>query len=111
MRKKGKFLKKLLPVYASVMLGISFVCLLVYVAARIFPSFADALNGTVCHALRRAFAFVADAFPFSLAEVIILASPAVVLLIIFRASRVKDGKGRIRFISGLLSVISLFFSL
>lgn len=96
--------------YAVVLLGMFLISLPIYVFARIFPSFADFMNGTLCHAMRRALAFITDIFSFSLAEMIIIASPILVFFIIFRALRVKDGEGRIRFVSGLVSIALVFLS-
>ena len=85
----------------------------VHIAAAASNGFADAFNGIISEAVRRALAFHTGWFGFSLAEILLLSSPLLVFLLIFFGIRaVKSRRAFRRYVAvtatGLLSVYTLF---
>jgi len=84
---------------------------LLYGAMRLSSVFAEFFNNTVSAVSRRTFAFIADLFPFSIAEAAVLLSPLfLALVIVWCVRRVKRHGilGLRRVIASLLAVLCFF---
>lgn len=95
----------ILSVIAFIIVG------LLYFLSDISVGLADFLNGTVCHAFRKAVAAIGDVFPFSLLEALIICLPVFILLVIFKAVRAFSRPyGRLRLITNLAAFVLLIYS-
>ena len=89
------------------------VSLFIYIAAIIFPSFADFFNRYPAAAVRTILAYATYILPFSLAELIlILLVPAAVFVIIYAYRRYCDSWHDVLIFGGkALCIVSLIFSM
>lgn len=101
-----------LPKFAFVFFGIAAVCLVFYLIAIFCTPFADFFNRYISSFFRALLAYVTNLLPFSLAEILIILSPAIlVLLIIFAVKKYTATWRHVGiYVLTVLSVLSLFFS-
>ena len=111
MKKNKKIRKKpFVPLFAKILLSIAFVSFaILFIAAR-NEAFAEWMTSNVGFYVRRAFAFLSTPIPFSLGEMLIVLAPIIIILIIVLAAKRKGARAKIRFLSGLLAILSLFYS-
>ena len=103
-----------LPLYFYILIGVAALALLLYLAAMIFPDFANWYNGTVGAFCRAALAHLTSWLPFSLAEgLVLIVAPIAVISLGVHAyrKRCESWKSTLVFIACILSVFSIFFSL
>ena len=92
-----------LPIYIFISIALE--------RAKIDLAFADRVNGGISQAVRRFMASLSAPVDFSIFEVLVIAIPALVILLIFiSVKRFKSREGRLRLISALLAVILLLLS-
>ena len=101
-----------IPVWSWVFLGLFLVSLILLGIARASSTFAEFFNQTVSAALRVLLAMLTNPLPFSLAELLIVAIPLLLFLVIRYAIKHKSKTWRhvLSYTVSLLSVASLLFS-
>ena len=87
--------------------GISFVALFV---GRRNSDFAEWISNGVGYYIRMAFGRVSSAVPFSIGEILIFSSPVIVITIIALALGRGSFSGFVRFLSGTLAILTLFYT-
>ena len=108
MRRIYRRITEYVPGFCLIVFGLLLVSLLLYFLARVNMAAADFLNSTVSVALRQALGGISSVFSFSLFELLlILALPIAVITVVIGLRVGKDTVGRVKFIAGLLTVISL----
>ncbi len=111
MRKNKKIRKKpLVPLFAKILLAIAFISLIIQFTVTRNAAFAEWMTSNVGFYVRRALAFLSNPIPFSLGEVLVVLAPILIILIIVLAAKRKGARSKIRFLSGLLAILSLFYS-
>ena len=104
-------MKKYIPVFAKASFLLLALSYIVYLVAIRVASVADKINSTVSVWVRHVLANATVWLPFSFFELLIILSPAILVLLI--AAFLKRGKAvrqRVRSIVSLLAVISLIFT-
>ncbi len=98
---------------ALILLGIALLSLVIIVIARNNMAFADFFNSHVSSKIRAFLALLTNWIPFSLAELLILLLPFLLLGIIVYAIRRKSKtwRGVLSYFVSLLSAVSVIFSL
>lgn len=101
-----------LPRTSIVFFCIAAVCLVIYIFAIFITPFADFFNRYVSSFFRSLLAYITNILPFSLAEIIIISLPVIlVFLVVFAVKRYTDSWRSVGiYILIILSVLSLFFS-
>lgn len=102
-----------IPIASLILLGISFVCLVLVWVARRSVAFADYFNRHISGFSRAVFARITNILPFSLAELLILLIPLLIVLLVIYAVRRKTVTWRavVSYIVTLLSGVSIIFTL
>ncbi len=90
--------------------GISLLLLLLF---RQFPAFADVFNRYISQPLRLLFALITSILPLSLAEILLILSPILLILLIVRAIRKHSASWRAvgRYFVNIFSAALVFFIL
>ena len=117
-RQKGKIMRITkrnnggsVSLFAIISFGITLVCLFLLFLSSAYVGFADFMNDTLCFGFRRVMAAFADLFPFSLFEVLLFASPLIVVAVVIGAVRVfKKGEGKARYFINVIACLLLFYS-
>ena len=111
-KSKSNSTKIKLPIFAFVFFGILVFSLIVYISSLASPGFADLFNSYPGAAIRTVLAWATNLLPLSLAEILIIALPAVIILIAVLAYKkyCKTWRDSIIFTVSLLSAVSLLFS-
>ena len=105
------FIKKYVPIFTLVSLGLALLSLTFTLIAKSSYAFADFINGTVSHAYRFLAAKISGIFPFSLFEVLMyLIIPIVVLLFVVAFRCFRTNLARIRYALVLFGVVLLIYS-
>ena len=95
-----------------IILALALAAWVIQLIANAVPSFADAVGGSVSHALRGVLAYLTALLPFSLAELFILGIPIWILLLVLLARRMlKKGKNAVRLCCGFLAVLPIVYIL
>ena len=101
-----------LPLYALILYAVAALSLLIYLAAVIFTPFADWFSRYVGAVVRFLLGHLTGPLPFSLAEILIFSTPAVIAAIgIFAWRRSTTWRSMARCLLSVFSVVSLLFSL
>ena len=79
-------------------------------AAESSATVADTLNVTVLAAVRTVLAYITNIFPFSVFEILIILSPAIVLLIIVLSVRAFRRGRAVRYLVTLTATVAMLFS-
>ena len=79
MKKYFEKIKICLPIWSVILFGIFFVSLIVNAVIKNSPSFANFIHNTVGVFIRTVLAAVTSWIPFSLAELLLILSPVLVL--------------------------------
>ena len=95
---------------AKVLLLIAALSFFVLFIARRNSEFAEWVSANIGYYVRMALAKMSSVVPFSIGEVLICLSPVIIIAVIIVGARKSDGKSRIRFLSGVLAVLSLFYT-
>ncbi len=104
-------MRKYLSRFALVSFLILALSVLVYIVCVASTPAADLVNGTVSVAARFILSSITYLLPFSLFELLIILSPAIILLaVLFLVKRGTDRPRRIRAILSVLGVISIIFT-
>lgn len=107
---KNKLLKYI-PLWSLVLFCVALSALVIHVIALNSIEFSDFFNRYISSVFRAAFSYVTLIFPFSLAELIIIAIPLIlVVLIVLGVRAAKSSVKTARFCFGILSIISIFYS-
>lgn len=111
-----KFLSKsreYIPLFSLVVFSLTIISLILYIAVLNSTRFADFFNYTLSFPIRAAMSWLTIIFPFSIAEIVLLASPAILALLMFLAVKCgkRGKKACIRFLSIILSVLCIVFIL
>ena len=103
--------KKLISPIFYIALPIYIIISLALERAKLDIAFADRVNGGISQTVRRFMATLSAPVNFSIFEAIVIAIPALVILLIFVAiKRFKEGQGRLRLISAILAIVMLLLS-
>ncbi|MBO5757578.1 MAG: DUF3810 domain-containing protein [Clostridia bacterium] len=102
-----------LPKWCFVCYGIAALALCIYLAARIFPAFADLFNQNVSEIFRRTLAALTGWIPFSLGEALILLLPVIFGLAVWYAAKYRCDTWRSTwsFVGILIAVICMLLSM
>lgn len=102
-----------LPAVPLVLYGIALVSLVIYIAARLSPAFADFFNRNIGAAVRGSLSYLTGWLPFSLGEAMIIFLPvAAVFMIIYACRNYADSwRSVFVYLGTVLSFISLLFSI
>ena len=113
MKKTFKKIQAYFPIWSVVLFGVFFVSLIINSMIKTNPIFANTMHKTVGAAIRAIMSTLTSWIPFSLAEVLLILSPAILFFICFfmvRRLRRSLVSG-IRYFVGFLSIISLVFTI
>ena len=103
--------KKLISPIFYIALPIYIIISLALERAKLDIAFADRVNGGISQTVRRFMATLSAPVDFSIFEAIVIAIPALALLLIFIAiKRFKEGQGRLSLISAILAIVMLLLS-
>ena len=102
-----------LPLWCMACYGIALLALIIYVVARLSPTFADFFNQNVSEIFRRALAAITNPFPFSFGEAFLLLLPVIFCLTVWYAAayRCDTWKSTWSFVGILLAVLSMALSM
>ena len=101
-----------LPKFAIVFFSIAAVSLILYITGIFYTPFADFFNRYVSSLFRGLLAYITNVLPFSLAEMILILSPVVVVFLITFAIKRYTASWRHLgvYVTSILSVLALFLS-
>ena len=101
-----------LPKTAVVFYSIAAVCVVLYLIGIFYTPFADFFNRYISSFFRGTFAYITNVLPFSLAEILIILSPVIlVVLIVFAVKKYTATWRHVGiYVLTVFSVLSLFFS-
>ena len=113
MTKRFHTLRHHIPRYAPVCGGVFLCCLALSLGFRASPAFADLFNRTAGSGVRLFLTKVSGLLPFSIAELMLLYLPALVVYLCVHAVRAKHSIRRflLRFLCGVLSAAAIFYAL
>lgn len=102
-----------LPLFSRITLSAAAICLIIYIAAVISPSFADMFNTHIGHVFRLLLAKISGLLPFSIAEMMLICIlPLTVFYIIFAMKyRSSTWKQVVSCLSIPVGILALMFSL
>lgn len=101
-----------IPLPVRVLLLFGLFSALVHVLARLFVPVADFVNRYVAGAVRFLLAKLSDLLPFSVAETLLIALPALlVLFFVYLAFAARSRRSALRLLSLLLAVFSVLYAL
>ncbi len=101
-----------MPRYALILYSIAALSLIVYIVAVIFPAFAGWFQYYIGGATRFLLGHLTGWLPFSLAELLIFASPLLVVLVAVHAWRHCATWAKMaRYLLSVVSIVSILFSL
>ena len=105
--------KRYVPPILPISFAAALITLVIYLAGRVTPAFADAVNRWYGSVLRFVFAKITGLLPFSLAEGLLMASPVLLAVLIGLAVRFTKHSLRagMRYVCVLLSVVCILFTL
>lgn len=100
-----------LPKFAIVFFCIAAVCLILYIIGIFYTPFTDFFNRYVSSLFRGLLAHITNILPFSLAEILIISSPVIIILLISFAVKkyTKTWRHVGIYVVSVLSVLALFF--
>lgn len=109
-----KFLSKTreyVPLYSLIVLGLTIISFLFFIIVVNNVAFADFFNYYLSAPTRVIMTWLTVAFPFSIAEIVVLSSPILLALLIFLAIKLgKKGKrASVKYLTVLLSIPCLIF--
>lgn len=99
-----------IPKIAKILFFFAALSFVVQFIGRRNSAFAEWVSSNIGYYLRMALAKVSSLFSFSFAEILIASSPIIVISVIVIAAKRADRKSRIRFLSGFLAFLSLFYT-
>ena len=102
-----------LPIWCLVCYGIAALALIIYLAARISPAFADFFNQNISELFRRTLAALTSPIPFSVGEALILLLPVGFGLTVWYAAKYRCDTWRSTwsFVGILMAVICMLLSM
>ena len=105
--------KKRLPLFAKIFFILGASALLLYILFLISPDFSDFFNRYISSVLRGVLAYASNIFPFSLAELLLMTSPVILVVIVALGMKKYSATWRdvLIYCLCILSVIALIFSL
>ena len=110
MRKTNKNANKRLPKWAKFLFLIAIISGIVHFIGTKNSAFAEWLTQNVGFLIRRALAYLTSGISVSLAEILIILSPLILVIVLVMASRRKGFCSKMSFLACLLAVISIFYS-
>ena len=102
---------KQIPIWVWVVWILFALTAIVHFFSFLSPAFADGVSGSVGYVLRAALGYLTAVFPFSLAEIILLALPIEIPLVILLVRRRLKKCSPIRIVSGFLSFLPILYIL
>ena len=108
--KKHKNANNYIPKCAKIVLLVALLSYVVLFIGRRNVAFSEWVSSGVGYYVRMALAKITSVVPFSLAEILLVLSPVIVVSVIVIAAKKSGRKNRIRFLSGVLAAISLFYT-
>ena len=107
-----KKIRRYVPLPAFIIICLALLCAVINFIAVFSRSFADFFNLKISPFFRMLLAKVTGVLPFSLAEVLIILSPLLVVLLIVQTVRFvkKDRERRIRFLFSVFAIIAYIYS-
>lgn len=110
---KLKKIKEYCPVWCCCLFLLAAVCLVINLVSLASEAFSDRFNGGIAAFFRLLLSKITGWLPFSLGETVVICMPILAVLLIIKAFVLVRGerKRAIRYLCGLLSVCTLFYSL
>lgn len=107
-----KKIKRFCPISAIILFGITLISGIINIVFLLSSSFSDYFNRHISGVFRLIFAKITGIFAFSVAEILLILAPLLVVLLVVKAIRLlkKDSRVRLRFLCGLFAVICFFYS-
>ncbi len=102
--------KKKISLFAKISFLISLIVFILLWISKSSPSFADGLNGSICHGFRVFMAGFGGLTPFSIYEIVMLSLPLLIVFLVILAVRSFKSKKGIRFVINFAAFILLFLS-
>ena len=111
MRKSVSKIREYIPLFSLIVYALTLVSLILFIIVVNSVAFADFFNYYLTAPTRAIMAWMLVLFPFSVAEVVVLASPILLILLVFMAVKfAKKGKrASIKFLSVIVAVLCLVF--
>lgn len=109
--KKRKNVNKSIRILSIIAFGIGLLAFFVQRVARNNTHFAEWISVHIGTPIRMLMANLFGWFRVSVAELLILLSPMIIFTVILRAAKQRDSKSRIRYASGILAVVCIFYSI
>lgn len=108
--KKGFF--AYIPVWTIVLFALAAVAGIIELISKHSVALADFINETTGRVLRAGFSYLTFIFPFSVAEMLLLFSPVLLIVLIVAVIKFskKSWKALSRFIAGFLALVSLVYT-
>ena len=102
-----------MPLWCFVCYGIAALALIIYLAARIFPAFADFFNQNISEIFRRVLAALTNPIPFSVGEAFLLLLPVLFGLTVWYAAKYRCDTWRstLSFVAILFALICMLLSM
>ena len=101
---------KYIPKWAKIMLLLGGISWLVLFVAKRNTAFAEWISSGIGYYIRMFLGRLSSLVPFSVGEVLIVLSPLILIIILVVAFKRGSFKGMIRFLSGILAMLSLFYT-
>ncbi len=107
-----KKIRRYVPLPALILIVLALICAVINVVAVLSTGFADFFNQRISPFFRTVLAKITGILPFSLAEILIILSPILIILLVFQIVRLikKDGEKRIRFLFSVFALIAYIYS-
>ncbi len=100
-----------LPLFSKIAFIAAGVCALLFAGFIISERFADFFNENISSVFRAIFAKITDVLPFSLAEMVVILSPVILVFIVIYAMRnfADSWRDTLIFCGAIASVLAIFF--
>lgn len=104
--------KEKIPIYCIILLSIAAICGIIYLIAVLSPAFADFFNINIASAFRYLFSKLTNLLPFSVAEILIILLPLILILVAVLLIKYRCRSFKESLISALcvIAVVSTIFS-
>ena len=107
-----RVIKKYVPIYSIVLIILMIICAITHAFAVLNTRFADIFNQRIASFFRLVLAKLTGWWPISFAEILIVSLPLIIIMLVVLSVRfAKNSRvSGIRFLCGLFSVLTLFYS-
>lgn len=108
-----KKISRYCPLWCIILYAMALLCLFFNIISLNSVAFSDWFNGGIAAGFRYALSALTGWIPFSIGETSVICMPVIAVILVFRAIRLSKGEldKAVRYLSGLLAVCTLFYSL